>query len=281
MRSDPSRPSREAPQAPRDDGVYGFCALACVTTWVLAVPAARAWMRHEAPPSYAVACAGLSAFGPTLAALLVAGRRRELRQVFGRWRTKPVWIVCALLAPLLVNTLAVALRAVAGGHPTRWFYLPSTPEDVAALVVFPLGEEFGWRGFAYPRLVTRHGLVRGSLLLGAVWGLWHLSYAVTPQAAGLDVSQFGMVLVELPLHSLLIAWVLERSNRSMAVAIASHAGAHLDHIERVPLTEIGLHAAHLTVLAIVATLAAVSLSKRAASPPDPPPKGEEGLPARA
>jgi membrane protease YdiL (CAAX protease family) len=254
---------RDAPQAVAGtgvDGTYGFFALACALTWVLAVPAARAWMRHEAPPPYAVACAGLSAFGPLLAVLAVAGPRMELREVFGRWRANPAWIALALFTPLAVHALATALYVAIGGHPAQWFHPPVTPEQVAALVVFPIGEEFGWRGFAHPRMAERHGLVKGSLILGAVWGLWHLMYSITPEAAGFDALGFGMLMVEMPLYSLLIAWLFERSNRSMAVAIAIHAGAHLDHIELAPRTDLRLHALHLATLAVVAFFAARSLA---------------------
>jgi membrane protease YdiL (CAAX protease family) len=246
---------------PRSDGAYAYCALACGITWVFATPAALAWSRHEAPAPYAVACAGLSAFGPTLAALAVAGRRRELGQVFGRWRTSPAWIALALAAPLTLHLCATALYAAAGGHPAQWLHPPVTPEDVAALVVFPLGEEFGWRGFAHPRMVKRYGLVTGSLVVGTAWGLWHLIYAITPDSAGFDAFTFGLTMAELPLYSLLIAWVFERSNRSMAVAIAFHAGAHLDHIERVPRTDLGLHGLHVAVAAVFAVVAARSLAR--------------------
>ncbi len=249
------------------DGIYGYSVLACAITWLLAVPAARAWMRHEPPPPYAVACAGLSAFGPLLAALAVAGPRKELGEVFGRWRTNPAWIVLALCAPVSVHLLATALYVGIGGHPDSWFHPPVAPEQMAALVVFPLGEEFGWRGFAHPRLARRYGLVKGSLLLGAIWGLWHLMYSITPDRAGFDGLAFGMTMAELPLYSLLIAWVFERSNRSMAVAIAFHAGAHLDHIERASRTDLRLHGLHLAVLAVVAVIAARSLAKRGMHPP--------------
>ncbi len=129
-------------------------------------------------------------------------------------------------------------------------------------MVFPLGEEFGWRGFAHPRMVGRYGLVRGALIVGVVWGLWHLMYTITPAAGGFDPIELGMIMSELPLYALLIAWVFERANRSMAVAIAFHAGAHLDHIERAPRTDLRLHLLHLAVLAVGAGAAAWSLAYR-------------------
>ena len=244
------------------DGVYLFFGLACAITWTMASPAALAWMHHRSPTPLAVAGAGLSAFGPLLAALVVAGRQRQLRQVFGRWRTRPAWVLLALLAAPLVHLIATALFVAIGGHPDRWFHPPNTPEALAALVVFPLGEEFGWRGFAHPRMVGRHGVVRGALGVGVVWGLWHLAYTITPTAGGFDPLELGMIMTELPLYALLIAWVFERANRSMAVAIAFHAGAHLDHIERAPRTDLRLHLLHLAVLAVAAGAAAWTLGYR-------------------
>jgi membrane protease YdiL (CAAX protease family) len=158
--------------------------------------------------------------------------------------------------------VATAIYALVGGHPAQWFHPPVGPEQLAALVVFPLGEEFGWRGFAHARMARRYGLVKGSLIVGAFWGLWHLAYAITPEAAGFDVFAFALTMIELPLYSLLIAWVFERSNRSMAVAIAFHAGAHLDHIERVPRADIGLHVSHMAVLFAAAAFAASSMARR-------------------
>ena len=76
---------------------------------------------------------------------------------FGRWRTNPAWILLALARPARAPGRDGSLRRHRG-PPAQWFYPPSTPETVAALVVFPLGEEFGWRGFAYPRLAARFGV---------------------------------------------------------------------------------------------------------------------------
>ena len=239
-----------------------FFAIACVTTWLLALPTARAWMQHQTPRPYAIALAGLSAFGPLLAALAVAGPRGQLRQVFGRWRTNPVWILVALLGAPLVHATATLLFVAVGGRPTQWFYPPNTPELLAALVVFPLGEEFGWRGFAHPRLVARFGAVRGCLILGALWGLWHLAYSVTPEGR-FDLLGFGLVMAALPFYSVLLGWLFERADRSMAVAIAGHVGAHLDKFDRAPRADLHLQVLHLFVVAGLAVVAGGALARRA------------------
>ena len=243
------------------DFVFVYVAVACGLTWALAAPLALATIQHAPPAPYAIACAGLSAFGPLFAALIVAGKQRRIGEVFGRWRTNPAWVVAALFAPMAVHLIATAFALALGREPTQWFHPPTAPERMAALVVFPTGEEFGWRGFAHPRLVARYGFVKGSLALGVVWGLWHLVYAVTPESGGFSLPTFAMTLAELPLYSLLITWVFERANRSMAVAIAFHAGAHLDRLENEPLSDLRIHAMHLVVVAVLALLAARSLAK--------------------
>ena len=38
----------------------------------------------------------------------------------------------------------------------------------------PFSEEFGWRGFLTDRLFNKEKLLRISLLIGFIWGVWHL-----------------------------------------------------------------------------------------------------------
>ena len=249
-----------APDATKD--VWLYYGLACAITWTSAIPTATAWIRHEAPGPGAIAAAGLSALGPLIAAFVIALARRDLRGVFGRWRTPWMWPLLALMIPIGMRVLAAALTALFGAELTQWVYPPSAPERIAALFVLPLGEEFGWRGFAYPRLEARFGAVRGSLVLGLLWGFWHLAYGITPDANGFDTFTFLEGMLELPLYAILGTWFFEKSGRSMAVALAFHTSAHLDHIELAPRTEIAFRLFHYALVAAVALVAARKLSRR-------------------
>ena len=246
--------------------MIAFFALACGLTWLLAFPLSYAWIKQAVPPAYAMPMAGLSAFGPTLAAIAVAWPRGEARAIFKRWRTPLVWPLIGLLTPMALHLVANVLELGLGGQPTAWFHPPTTPEHLAALVVFSFGEELGWRGFAYPRLAERFGPVRGSLLLGVVWALWHLGYAFSPVDGSFGLMGLLVLLIELPLYSVVIAWLFERSKRSLTVAIAIHMGSHLDNAGRIPDSELRIRWLGLLVVAIVAVFAARSLRAGFARP---------------
>ena len=68
---------------------------------------------------------------------------------------------------------------------------------VFSCVLFFFGEEYGWRFFLQPRLQKKFGKIKGVILLGVIWGIWHLPlvlfyystpenffYAVTKQITG-------------------------------------------------------------------------------------------------
>jgi uncharacterized protein len=117
--------------------------------------------------------------GPTLAALALTARREgagaalRLASRLLRWRAplRP-WLIAAVATPL-AGWLIGRLFATAGElEPLPLSAL--LPLLVMLVITGPLGEELGWRGYALPRLLQRFSPFAATLLLGLVWGVWHL-----------------------------------------------------------------------------------------------------------
>ncbi|TMF86801.1 MAG: CPBP family intramembrane metalloprotease [Chloroflexi bacterium] len=64
----------------------------------------------------------------------------------------------------------------ANGKRVVLLFLPTV---AVAAITTGLGEETGWRGFALPRLQSRHGALLATLIVGVLWGLWHLQFLAT------------------------------------------------------------------------------------------------------
>jgi membrane protease YdiL (CAAX protease family) len=190
-----------------------------------------------------------STFGPLFAALVVTGAAagwRGVRELLGRatrWRVGLGWYAIVLLGPGLVVLLALGIGAVVSGVPldlarlgslpngSPWYFVP-----VLFVLIFfvggPLGEEFGWRGFALPKLLERRSALRASLILGVLWASWHLPLFWLPGSAqfrnvhetGVDIYAFwlGDFFISTTLLSVLFTWIYNSASQSMLFPLLFH-----------------------------------------------------------
>jgi membrane protease YdiL (CAAX protease family) len=90
----------------------------------------------------------------------------------------------------------------------------------------PLFEEPGWRGFALPRLERDRGPLVGTLILGVLWGVWHLPQFLVPEWAaqngGSDPATIAAFLVLVMTLSPVLTWVYNRTG-SLWLAMVTHA----------------------------------------------------------
>ncbi len=88
------------------------------------------------------------------------------------------YMITALRDPRLVLTsteIAKSLKGSMGPLPIQIVTLLLLNLVIAPFlntVLVYLGEEIGWRGFLYPRLYAKYGVL-GLILAGIIWGLWH------------------------------------------------------------------------------------------------------------
>jgi len=125
---------------------------------------------------------GIGGFGPMISAAtitkVVGGSLKEWAAPIIRWRVPARWYLYTLGLPILIWTFINFELAILG-QDIDISLLPSRLLTALGtfLLVLTVGggfEEPGWRGFALGRLQQRLTPVRATLLLGFVWGLWHL-----------------------------------------------------------------------------------------------------------
>jgi len=175
------------------------------------------------------------ALGPTLSAFImtgVTGGRDGVRRLLRRivlWRVGLGWYLFVLVgipAILVLSTIvlpgALASFQASAVPSTMFLYVVAGP--VFLFAGGPVFEEIGWRGFAFPRLQRLHGPLVGSLVLGALWGLWHLPLFLipswdTPHGSLLDVALFVTWAVS---TTIVITWVFNNTKGSVLLAILAH-----------------------------------------------------------
>jgi membrane protease YdiL (CAAX protease family) len=122
----------------------------------------------------------LAVYAPAIAAFTLVARTggiAGLRRFLGRallWRCSAAWYAFLVIGVPLIFIGASALR---GNLLTEPFPFASMQSVFAALILAAIKgpmEEFGWRGLALPLLQRKFAPLWAGLILGVIWGLWHL-----------------------------------------------------------------------------------------------------------
>lgn len=92
------------------------------------------------------------------------------------------------------------------------------------LVFFGFGEEFGWRGFALPRLLTKVRATLASCVLTLFWAMWHLPlFLYRPGYKSMDMAGgigWGLSLLT---GSILLTWFYKKTGGSLLICAVFHA----------------------------------------------------------
>lgn len=239
------------------------------------------------PFTLAALFAGPSVAGVVMTAL-VSGRSglRELLARLGRWRVGAAWWAAALLTgPVLVAAVLFGLSLYSPD------FVPGllTTEDKLGLLIFGLGwglvgggllEELGWTGFAVPTLRRRYSALTTGLIVGLLWGTWHVLIAVwASRGLAGEASLMGFIagflafyFVALPAYRVLMVWLYDHT-ASLLLAMLMHAVLSASTIVLQPVSAHGqftwnvlLGAALWAVVAVVARVRRGELPRRPVQP---------------
>lgn len=180
-------------------------------------------------------------FSPLLSGVfmtIVLDGFKGLKHYFGQIRAVKRHVTWYLLvfffAPLLVFGLLSVLMQFSPEYRPAIF----TTDNIVSTLLIGLAigffggglfEEFGWTGFALPKLRKKYGSLTSGIILGFVWGVWHVPvtyFACGDVNGNLDPDAFTPTIVfymlVLPVYRILMVYVYDYT-KSLPISMIMHA----------------------------------------------------------
>jgi len=192
--------------------------------WGTTIAQSRGMLQFHIPQSLAF-WVGLNL--ATYITALLTGGIPAVKDIFNRiirWRVKPFWYISSLLFTGVLGLFAIGIHMVLGGTNKVGELLPLNnllPSLLFQIFFFLLTEETAWRGFALPRLQAKFNSLSSSLILGILWGLWHIPLVFIPDSFQSTVPFSGFILSAIA-TSIFMTWVFNHSRGSILIAAIFH-----------------------------------------------------------
>ena len=217
----------------RPHPLLSFFVLAYVLSWILESP--LIFLGDTLTDTQGLVLVILVSNVPSLLAIALTAivyGREALRKLLGRllsWRVNPLWYLVVVLGPVALAWGVVGLNTLMGG-PALSLGMPLLGVlSMLAFSIFPgsaLGEEIGWRGYALPRLQAGRSALGTSLIVGVIWGLWHLLLWLTGAPGRTPILYAAFVVSTISL-SVILTWVYNSTGGSLLMVVLLHATFNL------------------------------------------------------
>lgn len=212
--------------------LIAFFGITFAWMWLINLPrilAALGWF--SIPGALSATMGYVALFGPAVAAFILTGKRSGRSGMKALWRSgwkinfEKKWLIPAIfLVPVsgLITWGILSLLDV----PIEWQYgAPPAMIVPIGLLIWLLNaypEEYGWRGYALPRLLEKFSPFSASLILGVIWGLWHLPLHFIPTTTQYVIPIWEF-LVQTIVLAFLYTWLHIGTNGSVFIAALFHA----------------------------------------------------------
>ena len=211
-----------------------YFAVAFAVTWIMWLfPILETRGALTLSPTLRLICLFGGSFGPFIGAFLAVyrdGGWSAVKEFAGRslrYRIGPVYLLMALLLMPVLAGIATWWLAQRGGAPYA-VLVPLAHFPLLYLELFIIGgsvsEEFGW-AYAIDRLQQRRGLLSAAVILGVIWGCWHIPLFFIGGLTQSFMPFWAFVLFTVAFR-VLIVWGYENNRKSILVALLFHTGSN-------------------------------------------------------
>jgi uncharacterized protein len=180
-------------------------------------------------PAWAIALYIAGGFVPSLLAIFLTWKKegppglrllgRRILQFKLGWR----WYMYTFQVVMIGTAGQLTINKLLGNTFNGYLFWTLLGSFFPLLVLGPLSEEIGWRGYALERLQTRWNALTSSLMIGLVWALWHLPLfrMVGTSQHELGVPFIGF-LIKMMASSIFYTWLYNNTKKSLWSAILLH-----------------------------------------------------------
>jgi len=134
------------------------------------------------------------------------------------------WYIFALVIPVILGVIGVFMAYLYNkqfflGNPIKpiYLYIPG----LFSSIIFGGIEELGWRGTLLPELQKKYNNIVSTIIVGAIWGIWHLPYFYLPGTSSFGNSVFLFILSAIGVSFFLT--ILYIKTESIFLCILFHA----------------------------------------------------------
>lgn len=161
-------------------------------------------------------------FSPALAVVFISFILKEkttineIKEHFRIHKSVAKWMILAIIIPSICIIVSSFIMTYYKINFVPWkgnisFYILS----VIAILIGSAAEEIGWRGFLLPKLQKKHSPFISSIIVGALWGVWHLNFTG-------GVWGFILYTVTIIEMSILMTWLYNKSNGNLVIMTVWH-----------------------------------------------------------
>lgn len=212
-----------------------FFILSFIVSWLLWLPSILVSAGLISPGPIQI-LGNLAIFGPFIGAFLLSyltGEKGEVKRLFlsgWNFRFKKIWIF-ALFIPLFISGLTMIILTFIEPM-NRFQYAPPLIMWIPNFFLYyfiggPFTEEYGWRGYALDRIQSKYNALYSSLILGLIWGIWHLPLFFIEGTVQSNIPIYEFILIQVVI-SVFYTWILNNNrtkngNVNVFLAIMFHA----------------------------------------------------------
>lgn len=184
---------------------------------------------NEMGPIWAIILFIIGGFVPSIVGILLTAKyegRKGIKELFKQSIKVKIGYKSFITIIIVVVYFAVSLILISKlttgefDYSQFWIQLPTI---LPLIILGPLSEEYGWRGFAIKRLLKCTNANLSSLIIGIVWGLWHLPlfYMLGTSQYELNVP-FVAFLISVIGTSFIYTYLYQHTKSSIFSAIFLH-----------------------------------------------------------